>query len=382
MKDRYFTYQNRILPYHLQYFAKDGPGGEKTEPATAKKLSDARNEGQVVKSKELNSAIALIVLFLILKYLSGMIGMDFIETFTVVYKKIPDYVTSSVGGMQIHSVTTLLNNMILRIAQIVLPVFLIGFVMAFLVEIIQVKWKPTTKPLEPKFDKMDPLKGFKRMFSAESLAELIKSIFKIGIITYVAYSTLKEELYFIYRLYDLNFFTAIGLIGEMVINLGLKISIVYLFIGIGDYVFQLLKFKRDMKMTKQEVKDEFKNTEGNPEIKSRIRGKMREASRRRMMQAVPTADVIITNPTHFAVALKYDTEVSKAPIVIAKGEDFLAQKIREAAKENSIEIVENKPLARMLYYNVNIGAEIPPELYQAVAEVLAYVYNLKHEVNN
>ena len=158
----------------------------------------------------------------------------------------------------------------------------------------------------------------------------------------------------------------------------MKISIVYLVVGIADYVFQKRKFNEDMKMTKQEVKDEFKNTEGDPQIKGQQRRRMQEASQRRMMQDVPKADVVITNPTHYAVALKYDADTSTAPIVVAKGEDYLAQKIKEIAKDNQIEIVENKPLARMLYANVEIGAEIPPELYQAVAEVLAMVYHMKN----
>ena len=167
------------------------------------------------------------------------------------------------------------------------------------------------------------------------------------------------------------------LIGNVILDAGLKISIAYLVIGIADYVYQKHKFNEDMKMTKQEVKDEFKNTEGNPEIKGRQRQRMREVSQRRMMQDVPKADVVITNPTHYAVAIQYDAEKSKAPVVLAKGEDFLAQKIKEVAKENHVEIVENKPLARMLYANVDIGQEIPPELYQAVAEVLAMVYNTR-----
>ena len=165
--------------------------------------------------------------------------------------------------------------------------------------------------------------------------------------------------------------------GDVIIGAGLKISLVYLVVGIADFIYQKYRFNEEMKMTKQEVKDEYKNTEGNPEVKGRQRQRMREASRRRMMQDVPKADVVITNPTHLAVAIKYEPEVHKAPVVLAKGEDYLAQKIREAASENHIEIVENKPLARMLYANVEIGNEIPPELYQAVAEILAMVYNMR-----
>ena len=181
----------------------------------------------------------------------------------------------------------------------------------------------------------------------------------------------------LFILYDIPLNQAIALCGDVIIGAGLKISLVYLVVGIADFIYQKYRFNEEMKMTKQEVKDEYKNTEGNPEVKGRQRQRMREASRRRMMQDVPKADVVITNPTHLAVAIKYEPEVHKAPVVLAKGEDYLAQKIREAARENHIEIVENKPLARMLYANVEIGNEIPPELYQAVAEILAMVYNMR-----
>ena len=180
-------------------------------------------------------------------------------------------------------------------------------------------------------------------------------------------------------LYEIPLSQAIVLCGNIIINTGLKISLVYLIVGIADWAYQKHKFNEDMKMTKQEVRDEFKNTEGNPEIKSRQRQRMREVSQRRMMQDIPNADVVITNPTHLSVAIAYDNEKAKAPIVLAKGEDYLAMKIRELARENDVEIVENKPLARTLYATVEVGEEIPPELYQAVAEVLAMVYHMKHK---
>jgi flagellar biosynthetic protein FlhB len=195
----------------------------------------------------------------------------------------------------------------------------------------------------------------------------------------VAYTCIKGQANNLFILYEIPLNQAISLIGDIIIDTGLRISLCYLVVGLADYIYQRHRFNEDMKMTKQEVKDEFKNTEGNPEIKGRQRQRMREASRRRMMQDVPKADVVITNPTHFAVAIKYDAETSKAPVVLAKGEDYLAQKIKEAAREHHIEIVENKPLARMLYANVDIGQEIPPELYQAVAEILAMVYNMREK---
>ena len=200
------------------------------------------------------------------------------------------------------------------------------------------------------------------------------------IIFYVAYSTLKDRAGKLFVLYDIDLKGSIALVGDIIIDTGLKISIFYFLIGIIDYVYQKRKFNEDMKMTKQEVKDEFKDTEGDPQIKQKQRQKMQEVSQRRMMKSVPEADVVITNPTHIAVALKYDSEESTAPIVVAKGEDYVANKIKEVAKENGVMITENKPLARALYATVDIGQEIPPELYEAVAEILALVYNSRNLV--
>ena len=202
----------------------------------------------------------------------------------------------------------------------------------------------------------------------------MKSIVKIGLIALIAYFSIKGHANDLFILYEIPLNQAIALVGTIIIDTGLRISLVYLIVGVADFAYQKHKFNEDMKMTKQEVKDEYKNTEGDPQIKGRQRARMREASQRRMMQDVPKADVVITNPTHIAVALKYDAEVSKAPVVLAKGEELIAKKIKDVAKENNISIVENKPLARMLYSNVDIGEEIPAELYQSVAEVLAAVY--------
>lgn len=365
------------LRYNLQFFAKDGPGGEKTEPATDKKLRDARKEGQVAKSKEIGNAFGLLALFLALKIFLGYIGEGFLSVFHMVYRQIPEFIKMYNGNLPDTSIRSMVNETMIEILKISLPIFVFGVIVAFLCDVIQVKWSPTAKPLKPKFSKMNPLKGAKKLLSKDSIMELVKSIFKVGIIVYVAYNYLKDHQYKVFLLYDISLNQALSLIGELVIDLGIRISLLYLIIGFGDYFFQKWKFKDDMKMTKQEVKDEYKDQEGNPEIKGKQKARMREASQRRMMQRLPEADVVITNPTHYAVAVKYDSEKYDAPMVLAKGEDFLAQKIKDAAKENNIEIVENKPLARMLYANVEVGEFVPPELYQAVAEVLAFVYHLK-----
>ena len=364
----------------LQFFADDGQGGEKTEPATQKKLDDARKEGQVAKSKEIASGLGLVALFLVLKFWASSMGTQFLEMFHAVYGRIPE-MTDLVGGTGPKTAATqIFRFAALRTVLILLPIFIIGYLVAFLSDYIQVQWKPTAKPLQPKLSKLNPLNGFKRIFSVNSLVELLKSIAKIFLIGYVSYSYLVERQNNLLLLYDISLIQAIAFIGETVINLGLRISLLFMIIAIADFAFQKYKFAKDMRMTKQEVKEEFKNQEGNPEIKGRIRQKMREASQRRMMQALPQADVVITNPTHYAVALKYDQDIAPAPFVIAKGEDYLALKIKEVARDNKIEIVENKPLARMLYANVNIDEQVPPELYSAVADVLAYVYHVQGRI--
>lgn len=368
---------NYILPYNLQWFAND-EGGEKTEPATQKKLEDARKEGKVAKSKELTAAFDLIVLFLVLKFFVGYVGNGLLEIFSFVYGNMDDFVKVNRSYLSAQAVSGFLMNMILKWMMIVLPFFIFGVAITLLISIFQVGWKVSAKPMEPKLSKFNPINGFKRIFSKDSIFNLLMSIVKIALIGIVAYNSIKDKANELFILYDMPLNQAIGLIGSIIIDTGLMISIVYLLVGIADFIYQRIKFRDEMKMSKQEVKDEYKNTEGDPQVKGQQKRRMQEASRRRMMQDVPKADVVITNPTHIAVALKYDPDVSPAPYLLAKGEEYVAQRIKEVAKENGIEIVENKPLARMIYANVDIGAEIPPELYHAVAEVLAMLYNAKH----
>ncbi|TAH69616.1 MAG: flagellar biosynthesis protein FlhB, partial [Anaerolineaceae bacterium] len=357
-----------MLPYRLQFFAE---GAEKTEQPTAKKLGDARKEGQVARSKELTTSAELLALFLTLKIFIGYMVNKFIETFTSSYQNI-DLMLE--GEFTAGMAEGLLKNSVLRIIIICLPIYLIAVAVSFIVVLYQVKWKISAKPLTPKFSKLNPISGFKKIFSKDKIFTLVVEVIKIILIGYIAYDTLKNEWNTLIILYDISLFQAVALIGDVVIDLGIKISIIFLGVGVVDYLYQKFRFTKDMRMTKQEVKDEFKQTEGDPQIKRRIRSKMMEVSQRRMMQQLPEADVVITNPTHLAAAIKYDREEAGAPILLAKGADYLAIKIKEVAKENDIEIVENKPLARMLYYNVEVGDEIPAELYQMTAEVLAYVY--------
>lgn len=369
-----------MIRYNLQFFAKEGMGGEKTEPATQKKLDDARKKGQVAKSREITNGLELLALFLILKFWVGNIGIQFLELFDNIYKKIPELTTYWEGTLPQQDVSIIFRQMMLQVLTIIAPILLIGFLIAFVTDVAQVKWKPTLEPMMPKFSKLNPIKGVKKIFSVNALVELVKSIAKIGLILYICYSYLKDKWPILLNLYDVTLMQALQLAAETVTDLGIRIAALYMLIAFADYAYQKIKFKNDMKMTKQEVKEEFKQQEGDPQIKGKIRQKMREASMRRMMQDLPQADVVITNPTHYAVAIKYDPKVADAPLVIAKGEDYLAARIKEVAKENHVEIVENKPLARMLYANVEIGEAVPPELYQAVAEVLAFVYQLQGRI--
>ena len=362
-----------LLKLNLQFFAKDGPGGEKTEPATSKKLNDIRKEGQVAKSKELITAVSLMSLFIILKIYLSKLGTGLIDVYTQVYNSISKVVDDSYNGLPIRTAGSVMQQVIIDMIKLVIPILLVAIVIAILGNMLQQKWMVTAKPLQPKFSKISPISGFKRMFSVRQLVELIKSITMISIIMIVVYNTVKSKMNILLTFYDVGLNTALSTIGSIIIDLGIKISAVFLIVGFADLFYQRIKFKNDNMMTKQEIKDEFKNTEGDPQVKGQIKRRMQEVSRRRMMQQLPEADVVITNPTHFAVALKYEPDAGKAPVVIAKGADYLAFQIKDKAKEYNIAIVENKPLARILYHNIDIGMEIPPELYQAVAEILAVV---------
>lgn len=368
-----------FIKLNLQYFAKDGPGGEKTEPATTKKLDDARKEGNVAKSKDIVSAVALLTSFVVLKVTIGNIGTGLMGIYTLAYNRIALFANPGSDEINYNSVVYIAKDMAIEGFKLVIPIFALMFIIAFVGDLVQVKWKITAKPLQPKASKINPLKGFKRIFSMQSLVNFAKSLALVTIISFMVFQTIKTKRGVLFNLYEISLPEALGVIGNLVFSIAIKICAVYLIVGVADFTYQKIKFKNDMMMTKQEVKDEFKDAEGDPKIKGQIKQRMRQASMRRMMQDLPNADVVITNPTHFAVALKYESGKNEAPVVLAKGEDYLAQKIKEKARENNIEIVENKPLARALYANVDVGQEIPEELYQAVAEVLAYVYGLKNK---
>lgn len=373
-------YEEKVLliPYNLQFFAPDGEGGEKTEDPTSKKLSDARKEGKVAKSKEIVNGVSLLGFFIALRVFLSFAGIRIAEIFRWIYTLFPDIVNMK-GGLTVQAFTGIFRSLLGKTLIILLPFLVIGFSADFVTNLVQVGWKPTMKPLEPKLSKFNPISGFKRIFSKQSIVNLLFAIAKILLVFYIAYTSIKGQAKTIFLLYDISLNAALSLIFQIIVDTGIRISVVYIVLGLVDYGYQRYKFKDDMKMTKQEVKDEYKNTEGDPQIKGKQRQRMMESSQRRMMKNVPQADVVITNPTHIAVAILYDNTKDDAPRVVAKGEDYLAKKIKDVAKESNVPIVENKPLARALYATVEIDETIPPELYQAVADILAVVYTNRNQ---
>lgn len=362
-----------IIPMNLQFFAESGGGGEKTEDATPRRREKAREEGQVAKSTEVTTTFILVIMFFAIRILGPNIGFRIIRLLEAMAQLF------SVENVDRAFANDLFQYILLELMFMVLPIVAIAFGIAFITNVMQVGWKPTAKPLQPKFSNMSPLNGLKRMFSLKTLVELLKSILKIAIILTIVFFAVRDYESMFYMFYELELFQAYGFIITLALDVGIRIGAFFIVVALIDYIYQRYSLNKKLKMSKQEVKDEYKLTEGNPEVKNQIRRRMREASMRRMMQELPEADVVITNPTHFAVAIGYDDAVASAPRVIAKGADLVAARIKQKAAEYEIEVVENKPLARTLYYTVEIGDEIPPELYQTVAEVLAFVYNLKKQ---
>lgn len=357
----------------LQLFAKDGPGGEKTETATAKKRRDARKKGQVMKSAEIITALVLLVAFFSLKLFGGLI-YERITTFSEVM--LTEYAAAA-GGITPQIMYSLYFDAGIAFLLSAGPILAIVFITAFAANVAQVGFQFSSEPLQFKPDRLSPVNGFKRMFSSKALFNLFKSLGKVLIVGYVAYSYVNSKAAELTLLMGADIRTIERRGIDMILDLAFRICAAILVLAAVDYAWQWRQYEQELKMTKQEVKEEYKQMEGDPKIKSKIKEKQRKISMQRMMSDVPKADVVITNPTHFAVAIRYDLGEADAPVVLAKGADYVARRIRKLAEESGVAVVENKPLARALYETVDVGRKIPVELYHAVAEVLAFVYNMR-----
>ena len=346
-------------------------GKEKTEQPTGKKLSDARDRGQVAKSREVNSLAVFTTGFIVLYLFQGFIGGR-IKSFTVsIFDSLDTFPN------RLAMISTFATEWYMFFAITLAPVVVGLVIVIFAANISQVRIKLSPKALSFKLDKLNFFSGFKNLISTKSFVELLKSIVKLLITGGFLYYVLEDLISSATQLESFSVSEIMIFMIDAAFDLIWKIGLVYLGIAAADFAWEKYKFKKDMMMTKEEVKEEWKQTEGDPQVKSRIKKLMFEASKRRMMKDLPTADVVITNPTHYAVALKYDMNKDAAPTVIAKGVDELAQKIKEVAKKHDIPIQENRELARALYKMCDVGDKIPGSLFKAVAEVLAYVYNLK-----
>ena len=344
---------------------------EKTEEATPKRREEARRKGQTAKSQELNSAVVLLAALSSLYVLGGMM-FDIMAGFTsstLSQSHTFDFTTMSVRVYMISWAQVFFGS--------VGPVLLVVGVAAFVVSISQVGFVVNEEALKFKPNRLDPIQGAKRIVSMRSLVELAKGILKITIVGAISYWVISPEMSRIALLMDAGVGDIFDYIGKMVFKVGIYTAMALLVMAILDYAYQKFEFNKSIRMTKQEVKEEGKQTEGDPQVRMRIRSLQRENARRRMMDEVPDADVVITNPTHFAVALKYDLDTMATPVVVAKGKNLIAQKIKEIARESGVPMVENKPLAQALFKSVEVGQGIPEDLYRAVAEVLAYVFRLK-----
>lgn len=355
----------------------EGSGGEKTEKASSHKRSEQRKEGNVMQSKDVVTAASVLLLIFVLR-LTAQLMYSTITTDMSYWLGISghgmDDNGTKIDGMEIAA------KLIIEIGKTVLlsagPLLAVSMIVPVIATGIQTRFIFCTKSFQFKIDKLNPINGIKRMFSLSGLFELAKSILKLVILIAIVYSEIKDRIGEMARLLQYEVGTGLLYIADTVFAICMKLAAVFIAVAAVDFLYQKYKWEKDMMMTKQEVKEEFKMLEGDPQIKGKRRQKQQQMAYARMMQAVPEADVIIRNPTHFAVAIKYDENKDRAPVVIAKGADKVAFRIIDKAEGHNIKIVENVPLARGLYKSVDIGREIPYEFYHAVAEVLAFVYGL------
>lgn len=344
---------------------------DKTEQATPKKHEEAKKKGQVARSRELPSAAIL-----------GAALIYFYFNAAAMLQKIMAMLSKSLGhaasvSLNQTNVPGLFADITYQMILILMPLMLTVMLAAILSNVMQTGFMLSSEAIQPKFSKINPMKGFKNLFGMKSVVEMVKNIFKITLVGTVAYASVSGDIEGMFSLINQNNWQILGYIGRMSFKIVANVCCILVILAILDFLYQKWEHEKSLKMSKEEVKEENKMTEGDPQVKGRIRRMQREAARKRMMASVPKADVIITNPTHLAVALRYDTDKMHAPVVVAKGAGYIAQQIKKVALENKVPIVEKKWVAQVLYKMVPIDDAIPDHLYKAVAEILAYVYGIR-----
>lgn len=349
---------------------------DKQFEATPRKLEQARKEGQVVKSKDFSTAISLLIVFSALYGLSPFIWDQITKLFVLCYEQIPNQHLSDIGLPYIFTIT--ISASVLIIA----PILFVAWLVAILADFVQVGPLVTMSPLSPKLDKLNPTKYFKNIMSIKTLFELFKNIMKVLILGWIGWSVYAAHIESILRLASIdNNFAVMIEFGKLIVEFVFKACIAFLAISGADYMVTKWKFMKDQKMSFKEIKDEYKNTEGDPNVKAALRQRRMQMLQQTMMDAVATADFVVRNPIHVACALKYSAEEMESPMLVAKGTELIARKIIKIATEHNIPVIDNAPVARAIFRMVDINRLIPPDLYKAVAEILLFVYSLKNNQN-
>lgn len=352
----------------------EASASEKTEKATPKKREDERKKGNLFQSSDIISAVSILAIFLALRF-----------TVPYIYRYFSNLYIQYLGYARTETTATVelaakaCNNAIIAVLLLSASVMIVSILVAVLAAGIQTRFKFSGEKIKFKFSNISPIQGIKRLFSLRSVVEVLKAIAKVVVVAYLLYVQIKGFYARGINMLEGDVFASTASMLTTIMDLVIQMSIAFIGMAVLDYGYQWWEYERNIRMTKQEVKEEYKELEGNPEIKSRIRQVQQQMSRRRMMQQVPTADVIVRNPTHFAVALRYDAKKDNAPVVVAKGQDYLALRIIAIAQQYQIPMKENRPLARALYESVEVGREIPQEFYTVLAEIMAWVFQLKKE---
>lgn len=345
---------------------------EKTEKATPKRRQDERKKGNIFQSKDLTSVLSLLVLFNVLRAFASSIYQSMNQAVQYFFT-----LAANTYPVTPDNIADMLIKGVFFFTQEALPLLLVGIVVSVGATAFQTRLLFSMESIKFQASRLNPLKGIKRLFSMRSIVELIKSLLKIIVLSAVIFWSMKDKMYEYPRLLDGSVEGALSFLGSTMISLVNMVGIIFVLLGVLDYLYQWWEYEKNMKMTKQEIKEEFKQSEGDPQVKGKIKEKQRQMASSRMMQQVPEADLIIRNPTHYAVAIRYDSKKNKAPVVVAKGADRMALRIIEIGEEHGVYITEDRPLARGLYEAVELEQEIPSQFYQAVAALLAIVYQSK-----